>query len=32
LNKVVGVGLDVRLVSYQTPDRGFERLAQEFGR
>jgi hypothetical protein len=31
LNKVVGVGLDVRLVSHRRPDPGLERLAQEFG-
>jgi hypothetical protein len=31
LNKVVGVGLDVRFVSYRRPDPGLERLAQEFG-
>jgi hypothetical protein len=30
LKKVVGVGLDVRVVSYQEPDRGLERLVQEF--
>jgi len=30
LKKVVGVGLDVRVVSYQKPDRGLERLVQEF--
>ena len=30
LNKVVGVGLDVRFVSYQRPDRELERLAEEF--
>ena len=31
LKKVVGVGLDVRrFVSYQKPDRGLERLVQEF--
>src|SRR3954471_13197471 len=30
LKKVVGLGLDVRIVSYREPDRGLERLAQEF--
>jgi hypothetical protein len=30
VKKVVGVGLDVRVVSYQEPDRGLERLVQEF--
>ncbi len=30
LNKVVGVGLDVRIVSYREPDRELVRLAQEF--
>ena len=30
LKKVVGVGLDVRIVSYEGPDRALERLAQEF--
>jgi hypothetical protein len=30
LKKVVGVGLDVRFVSYGEPDRALERLAQEF--
>ena len=30
LNRVVGVGLDVRFLSYQQPERELERLAQEF--
>ena len=30
LKKVVGVGLDVRIVSYQKPDAALERLAVEF--
>ena len=30
LNKVVGVGLDVRFLSYQQPERELERLAREF--
>jgi hypothetical protein len=30
LKKLEGVGLDVRVVSYRAPDRGLERLAQEF--
>jgi hypothetical protein len=30
LKKVVGVGLEVRFVSYREPDRRLERLAQEF--
>jgi len=30
LQKVVGLGLDVRIVSYGAPDRGLERLAREF--
>jgi hypothetical protein len=30
LKKVVGVGLDVRFVTYQKPDRGLECLVQEF--
>ena len=30
LKKVMGVGLDVRFVSYGEPDAGLERLAQEF--
>jgi hypothetical protein len=31
LKKVVGVGLDVRVVSYLKPDPGLERLVLEFG-
>ena len=30
LKKVVGVGLDVRLVSYRQPDPRLERLTEEF--
>jgi hypothetical protein len=30
LKKVVGLGLDVRIVSYKEPDRRLEHLAQEF--
>lgn len=31
LTKVIGVGLDVRVVSYGKPDAVLERLVAEFG-